>query len=402
MKEKIDIEDNNNKNKLKISLKLNKYKYSPSEEIEGFIIILPNDNFKLEKIIESFEFNLILKEKIEYKCTENYSTTVILDKKLLDFKDYKGNDNSKIVKFPIKYNLPGVNNENFHPSFYFSSSNIGCFVTHSFCIEISSELYKSSISKNIFIRKLPSLSKSDKTNNNNNLYNTVFGDKTIKKAHFLNSGTFTYYIKAKKAISYKDKFDIEIYIDQRELRKMRVKSIIMKIKRHIYLYNKLNLIQDSLESSFEPKKIELNKNIKNSTIIESFELPDKEFISLSSDEIQNIKFKSKYNFTPPIKNKLFKCEYNLKIIFNFSSNFVEDKEIIVPIDYYDPEYIEEKDINDKSNEQNKINNINNDSSNIGDFVEITYDNFIKTINGKDNSFLRKNEHLSDKGEDDYH
>ena len=99
---------------------------------------------------------------------------------------------------------------------------------------------------------------------------------------------------------------------------------------------------------------------------------------------------------------MFKCEYNLKIIFNFSSNFVEDKEIIVPIDYYDPEYIEEKDINDKSNEQNKINNINNDSSNIGDFVEITYDNFIKTINGKDNSFLRKNEHLFDKGEDDYH
>lgn len=401
MKEKIDIDESNNKNKLKISLKLNKYKYSPSEEIEGFIIILPNNNFKLEKIIESFEFNLILKEKIEYKCTENYSDTVILDKKLLNFKDYKDNDNSKIIKLPIKYKLPDVNNENFHPSFLFSSSNIGCFVTHSFCIEISSELYKTSISKNIFIRKLPSSSKFDKTNNNN-LYNNIFGDKTMKKAHLLNSGRFTYYIKAQKAISYKDKFYIEIHIDQRELKNMRVKSVIMKIKRHIYLYNKLNLICDSLKSSFEPKKIELNKNIKNSTIIESFELPNTEFISLSSDEMQNIKFKSKYNFTPPIKNKLFKCEYTLKITFNFSSNFVEDKEIILPIDYYDPEYIEEKEISDKSNEQNKINNINNVSNNLGDFVEITNDNFIKTIDGKDNSFLRKNENLFDKDKNDCH
>lgn len=127
MKEKKDLVENNNKNKLKISLKLNKCKYLPYEDIEGFIVILPNDIFKLEKIIESFEFNLILKEKIEYKCkcSENYSNITILDKKLLDFKDYKNNDNSKIIKFPIKYKLPGTNNENFHPSFLFSSSNIG-------------------------------------------------------------------------------------------------------------------------------------------------------------------------------------------------------------------------------------------------------------------------------------
>ena len=221
----------------------------------------------------------------------------------------------------------------------------------------------------------------------------------MKKAHLLNVGKFTYYIKAKKSISYNDKFNIEIHIDQRELKNMRVKSVIMKIKRHIYLYNKLNLICDSLESNFEPKIIVLNKNIKNSTIIESFELPNTEFISLSSDEIQNIKFKSKYNFTPPIKNKLFKCEYNLKITFNFSSNFVEDKEIIVPIDYYDPEYIDEKEIRDKSNENNKGNNINNISNNLGDFVEITNDDFIKTIDGKDNPFIRKNENLFDENKD---
>ena len=380
MKEKKDINENNNK--LKISLKLNKYKYSPCEEINGFIIIIPNDNFKLEKILESFEFNLLLKEKTEYKFLDNYSDIIILDKKLLNFKDYKDNDSSKIIKLPIKYNLPDSNNENFHPSFLFSISNIGCFITHSICVEISSEKYKASISKNIFIRKPPSSSKSD-ISNNNNLYNTIFGEQNLKKVHLLKAGKFTYNIKVKKAFSYKDKLDIEIHVDQKELKNVRIKSVIMKIKKHIYLYNKLNLISDTLESNFESKIIELNKIIKDNTINEYLELPVTEFISISSDEIQNIKLKSKYNFTPPIKNKFFKCEYTLKIIFNFSSNFVENKEVIVPIDFYDPEYKEEKDMNEKSDEKNEINSINNNSNIIGDFIVINHDNLIKRIDGKD-------------------
>ena len=318
----------------------------------------------------------------------------------MDFKDFKDND-SKIIKLPVKYKLPSANFQDFHPSFLFSSSNIGCYAIHILSVEISSLLFKTSVSANIFIRKLPSSPKINKVNNNNSLYNIIFGDETMKKVHLLNSGRFTYYIKFKKAISYKDKLDVEIHVDQRELKKLRVKSVTMKIKRHIFLYNKLNLICDSLESSFEEKIIIVNKNIKNSTILESFKLPNTEFISVSSNEIQNIKLKSKYNFTPPIRNKLFKCEYNLKIVFNFSSNLIEDKAIDIPIDYYDPEYIEEKEVSDKSNIKNEINNINNADDNLGDFVEITNDDFIKVIDGKDNSFLRKNEKHIDKNEEDY-
>ena len=48
--------------------------------------------------------------------------------------------------------------------------------------------------------------------------------------------------------------------------------------------------------------------------------------------------KTNLNFTPPVNNILFKCEYFLEISFNFNDKLISDKIINIPIDYYDNEF----------------------------------------------------------------
>ena len=100
----------------------------------------------------------------------------------------------------------------------------------------------------------------------------------------------------------------------------------------------------------------------------------------------------KYNFTPPVDNILFKCEYCLQIVFHFNSKLKNDKIIDISIDYYDPQY------NNKNNEKLLLdNNLNNNDFIINDIDE--NENNEKEFNeifGKDN--YKKNNNINDKKE----
>ena len=131
-----DIEVKGKKCKWTIVLNLNSYKYSPSEEINGFLKIKPNEDIEINnKIIESFEFQFLFKEKIAYNYTEKNSKIIILEKKLLKFTNYKITDNNTVI-IPIKYKLPVADSENFYPSFRYFSNSIKCLITHSISIEL--------------------------------------------------------------------------------------------------------------------------------------------------------------------------------------------------------------------------------------------------------------------------
>ena len=404
-----DIEVKGKKCKWTIVLNLNSYKYSPSEEINGFLKIKPNEDIEINNnIIESFEFQFLFKEKIAYNYTEKNSKIIILEKKLLKFTNYKITDNNTVI-IPIKYKLPVADSENFYPSFRYFSNSIKCLITHSISIELP--LLSNKTSVNIFIKKIPlQLKENNNNKNNKDLYKTLFGDEIIKNYFSLNKGRLSYFIKTKKSLQYKEKIPVEVHIDESDLGKVKIESITMKIKKHLYIYNDIHIYNHSLETSYNMKKLYLNKSTKNNTIIETLELPENEFTPISLNDIQKINFSnSNFNFTPPVDNILFKCQYCLHITLNFNSKLIKDKIIDIPLDYYDSEYnnkiikneneignapINEKDESDdefneifgKENNNNKIKNIGNKNENVqnneNEFIEITKQDFINTIDGK--------------------
>ena len=413
-----DSEKSTNDYKYKISLKINKSKYSPSEEIEGILRIIPNEDIKINNFLESNEFLLIFQEKIAYNYSESKSKIIILDKQILTIKEYNKINDTKIYEFPIKYKLPDSKTNNFYPTFRYFSNSIKCIISHSISIEFPKNSNKCSV--NIFIKKLSSVNINNKriSKDKNELNKTVFGDEFIKKPFSFKKGRLTYLIKTKNSINYKEKLPIEIHIDERELENIRIESVILAIKKCIYLYNDIHIYKNSLETKYNNKKIFLNKKSKNNIINENLELPETEFIPISQRDIQKVNYTNeKYNFTPPVDNSLFKCEYCLQVIFHFNSKLKNDKKIDIPIDYYEPQYnnknidnfleknlnnndyiinnCEENDSDKEFNEifgkdnNNKINDINEkkdgnkkDFDEFNDFVEITKEDFINTIDGK--------------------
>ena len=211
----------------------------------------------------------------------------------------------------------------------------------------------------------------------------------------------------KKSISYKEKFPIEIYIDESEMGDIKINSVFMKIKKIIYFYNELNVFTNKIEESYDNKQLILNKNLKskNQTIVESFQLPKTEFIPISLIDIQKINImKTNLNFTPPVNNSLFKCEYSLAISFNFNDKLIPDKQINIPIDYYDNDFYSKKDTNNNikkedinknkskystqlnriNKEKNiKINNIKNENkkNSINGFIQATKKDLMKKKGG---------------------
>jgi hypothetical protein len=398
MKIKNDKIENNYK--LKISLKINKLKYFPSEEINGFIIIQNYENNELIDKIKSYEIHIIFQEKILYYYSEKNSKTFILDKLSLKIKDYEIIEDKKYVRVPFKYKLPESSKENFYPSFRYFSNSIKCLITHFISIEIPTISNKNSI--NIFIRKIPK--KLDYKINSKDLDKTIFKDEFIKNCLSLKKGRLSYLIKTKEYIFYKDKIPVEIHIDERDLGELKIESVNIKIIKHIYIYNNLHVYGNSLSTNYDIKNISLNKNIKNNVIIENFQLPETEFTPISLRDILKINYKSKYNFTPPLDNILFKCEYILHISFKFHSKLVKDKSIDIPLDFCDNinknENASDKQLmtGDEINidtEMEKILEgegndliINNDQSfeneinfNNG-FVQITKEDFINALDGK--------------------
>ena len=385
-----DSEKSQNDYKCKISLKINKSKYSPLEEIEGILKIIPNEDIKINNFLESNEFLLIFQEKIAYNYSENKSKIIILDKKILSFKEYNKNENINIFEFPIKYKLPNSNTKHFYPTFRYFSDSIKCIISHSISIVLPNKSNKCTV--NIFIKKMPS-ENIDNKNSINELNKTVFGDEFIKKHFSFKKRRLTYLIKTKSSINYKEKLPVEIHIDERELENIRIESVIIKIKKNIYLYNDIHIYKNSLETIYDNKKIILNKKSKNNIINENLELPETEFMPISQRDIQKVNYKNeKYNFTPPTDNILFKCEYSLQINFHFNSKLKDDKIIDIPIDYYDPQY------NNKNNEKLLLdNNLNNNDFIINDIDEKKKkEKEFNEIFGKDN--YKKNNNINDKKE----
>ena len=403
-----DSKNNKNNCNLKLSLKLSKSKYTPSEEVQGFLLVKTNENennqnqLELDDFLQSGEFQIIFQEKIAYNYSENKSQIYILDKKPLKFNENEIIKDKNSAKISIKYKLPDETLNNFYPTFRYFSNSIKCIITHSIQVELP--LKSKKISVNIFIRKLPKEKIDDKKDE---LDKVVFKDETIKKYNLFNKGRLAYLIKTKKGINYKEKLPVEIHIDERELDTIKIESITMNIKKNIYLYNDIHVYNNSLETSFNKRKIYLNKNEKNNIIKENFELPKTEFISLSQNDIQKLNYTDEtFNFTPPVDNILFKCEYCLQVILNFNSKLMKTKIIDIPIDYYEikknncgaeQNEVEHNIINDNDGSDIEFNEIfgkeNNDKNNdkiiekidndINDFTEITKKDFINAIDGKE-------------------
>ena len=384
MKEKNEEEMNKN-TKVKILLKLNNHRYSPSEEVEGLLIINSNENIKINDILKNSECIIVLKETIAFKYSENDNETYIIDKKIIKLKIIEEKKDKSTIKLPIKYKIPDASTKNFYPSFRYFSDSIKCIINHSLCVELPFISNKTMV--NIIIRKTP-LEKISKE-----LNKSVFGDDFIKKYFIIKKGRLTYMIRTKKSITYKEELPVEIHIDERELGDDKIESVDMKLLKHIYLYNELNIYSDHLVESFDKKKIILkNKDIKNNTIIENFKLPQNEFIPISVNHIHKIDFvKDKFNFTPPCDNNLFKCEYFLQIVFNFNKKFIQDKIINIPIDYYDPEF--DKKINNKKKDEYdkiKINSKNDDEENYDNDKEFN-EVFKKTNSIRNKNIIQKDE-----------
>ena len=404
-----DSKKNKNNYNLKLSLKLNKSKYTPSEEVQGLLRVEINENennknlLELDDILHSGEFKIIFQEKIAYNYSENKSQIYILDKKPLKFNENEIMKDKNSAKISIKYKLPDETANNFYPTFRYFSNSIKCIITHAIQVELPLKSNKTSV--NIFIRKLPKEKIDDKKDD---LDKVVFKDETIKKYNLFNKGRLAYLIKTKKGINYKEKLPVEIHIDERELDAIKIESITMNIKKNIYLYNNIHVYNNSLETSFNKRKIYLNKNEKNNTIKENLELPKTEFIPLSQNDIQKLNYTDEtFNFTPPVDNILFKCEYCLQVILNFNSKLMKNKIIDIPIDYYEINKnncgIEQNEMeynivndnikdNDDGND-NKFNEIfgkdnnaqiyDNIDKDINDFTEITKKDFINVIDGKE-------------------
>ena len=401
--DKKDEKKDENEKKFKISIKLNKYSYFPLEEIDGLIVIHSNKPEEFGSILDCTDFCFILTQKVGHMCNSNCMKIIKIDDKLINYDNIKGFDTTNGLEIPIKYKIPDFNNPKFYPSFRYFSNIMKCIISHTLSVEIPFLSNKSST--NIFIRKPPLEDKNEKNKNKEELNNFVFGDELIKKL-FKNIGRLSYYIKTKKSISYKEKLPLEIYIDISVLGSIKIDSITIKIKKIIYLYDEHgNNNGEILEKDFDQKKIVFKNTDNNSIIKESLELPKDEFVPISIKDIHKPKLlEGKSNFTPPLKNILFDCNYFLIIYFKFESKIIKDKKIRIPIDLYDNLYYEQKKENnfDKSkldiDEENNIGSINElneeDNDNINNinnnkeeeekegFVIFENEDFMKAFQGK--------------------
>lgn len=351
MKKKDKNDKNNQKEeenkKYKILLRLNKYKYFPSEEIEGTIIIHPNENMESDKALDFSEICFTFKQKMAFICLTNNLQQLDLDEKKVQFDNIERDHNTNDLKIPTKYKIPDITTKNFTPSFRYFSPSLKCIVGHTLSVEIPNLSNKSAI--NVFIKK-PPLKEKDQNNNKikEELNKCVFGEEIIKKI-FTKIGRLSYYIKTKKSIHYKEKLPVEVNLDTSQLGSVEIESITMSIKKHLLLFDFqcVNSGGGYLDKHYDTKKI-IFKNSENYSITEYLELPKDEFETIKNKDIHkpNI-LEGKCNFTPPLSNDLFKCEYCLTITFILHDKMIKDKTISIPIDLYDNE-IDQK--NDKKDE----------------------------------------------------
>ena len=381
----------NQKKRLEISMKLNKYEFFPSDTIEGNISIVPNSEILNNKELENINILFSLVQKIFYDVKEfNFAEnnmeikkdfkSSILIQKTINYANLKEFEIGEGYNIPFQISLlplqsetsmPSSNkndNSNFYYSFRYISPDIKCMINYSLSIEICGESNK--CSQNIFIKKIPNKILDKNINKENEI--KIFKEDVVKKLKYFKAGKLNYFIKIKKHIKYNEDIPLEIHLDETELNNLKVKSITFSLKKYITIKN----CYKSYENTICKKKTLLLNPDKNKTINELIQVDKNEFNKIPNEELQK-NFKKiikecennnlinnimKYNFTPPIENEYFKCNYLLKVVFDLDSTLAGEKYLVIPIDFYDEDY-DILNINNDNNDNNNDNN-NNDINNI--------------------------------------
>ncbi len=377
-----------------INLELEEFKYFPGDIIEGNINLKLKDTLINKIISEELKINYCLKENIYYYCEkEDYTYETLThfnDNKIYEIKkveinyDYlKGYSIAYGLLIPFQFKIPFLEeNKDFHPTFRFLDNNIQCFVSHKLVIEIENKSKK--ISKELFIKK-PKMSKDANSV-------TIFKDEMIKKYFLMNIGRLSYYILTVKSCSYTQSLPVEIHIDKTELKNIKIKAIELSIIKNITIKE----INFTYNKTIVTKKIKILDDLSNTQFKENILFNKNEFPEINKEEFEKdlnpnkddnfINHIKKYNFTPPLDNIFFKCNYKLMIVIKFEETFINNRVVVLPIDYY---YDEKNEIHEENFEMSKGKaNMNdkevNKSNALTDdgFTLLTKEDFMELIDGK--------------------
>ena len=376
-------------NEFIIKIDMNQYKYFPEDIAEGIINLKPNENLINKTISDDILIKISLTQRISYYC-EKYDLTYetishfnenkifLINEETYNYDYLKGYSITYGLNIPFKYKIPKIEKENnLLPSFRFIESNFQCYVSHHLNILVKDKSNRCTM--NIFIKK-------PKMNEGNKLI-TIFKDEMIKKYLILNQGRLSYYIETLNYCCYNNSLPIEIHFDKTDLKNIKLKSIQFNISKNISFKD----IKFSYNKIISQKEIMIN-DIENNKMKESISINISEFPKIPIDIINKeifgeidtntLKEMKKYNFSPPMDNLFFNCSYKLNIILNFEENFIQNRIIDIPIDYYDEEY-------KNKNEEEQLNNEKNDQKNLDEyqllnngFTLLTKEDFINLLDGK--------------------
>ena len=403
------INENKKNKKFELSFKLNNNEVFPNEAIEGTITLKSNPEILDSNILDNTNISFSLIQKIFIKFEDfNFFTnqpetkmenkSYILNSQTINYEHLKGYGIEYGLEIPFQISFSSAQKEdakNFYPSFKFISPKISCFIIHKLSIEIPENSNK--FSKIIFMKKMPNETLEKKNNNNKeDLDAHIFKEHIVKKLKIFNVGKLNYFIKTKKKIQYnEDIIPLEIHLDENDLKNIKVQNINISLRKILTLKKSPKSYKDKI---FE-KKISLLNEKKNKIIKENIQLDKDEFPKLPIKEIEKsikeikteletiednenlVKDKMKLNFTPPIDTEFFKFEYLVEIVFDLDSNLVEEKKLLIPIDFYDGDFNKLKIIEKKNSDEDslKINENNNNNDNNLENINIINENSINEM-----------------------
>ena len=195
-----------------------------------------------------------------------------------------------------------------------------------------------------------------------------------------------------KSCSYTQSLPVEIHIDKTELKNIKIKAIELSIIKNITIKE----INFTYNKTIVTKKIKILDDLSNTQFKENILFNKNEFPEINKEEFEKdlnpnkddnfINHIKKYNFTPPLDNIFFKCNYKLMIVIKFEETFINNRVVVLPIDYY---YDEKNEIHEENFEMSKGKaNMNdkevNKSNALTDdgFTLLTKEDFMELIDGK--------------------
>lgn len=259
------------------------------------------------------------------------------------------------IKIPFSILLPGLEKDNFYPSFEYhdNKKNTHIFIRHLLTVE--TEFFEAKNSIGVIICKPPSPDAVFLKNNNNNIekkenvkYMGWFGGENEKLYYFMKLDKNSY--EFNKDIQIKMKLGIE----KSGLNKAELIKISIKFTRNLFVKSFIPIMKDfeaseelSTERTF-PKKTICNfkpKQMLDEIVIspdasykENF-LEDedqiKEYITLDKDFLTEDYDKKNKVLMPNIITDLFTCKYVIEVVFSFKKIKTEIKEEINIDMFYD-------------------------------------------------------------------